>query len=313
MLALAALAAAASALYVRAMRRKNAEIARQSDELRRAQDARTRFLANVSHELRTPLTLLLGPLNDLRDGRFSVDPAARPLLDAAAANGRRLRRLIDSLLALARLDADALTLRRQRLDVAAFVRARVAAFGSGASVAGRRADRRRCRGAGGVRPGAPRDGRLQRRPRTRSRSRRRGGRVRVHVAPRDGGAEITVAGHGRRDRRGRPAAPVRPLSSRPTRRGRVAGEGAGIGLAPRPRDRRPARAAPSPPRARSARARRSVCGLPAGQADEAPADAPAETPASLASGRRPRRRRDGGARPRGAGPPRRPTTARSYS
>ena len=139
LLAVGALAAAGGGLYVRMVRRKNAEIARGAAEiargaadLERASATRTRFLANVSHELRTPLTLLLGPLDDLRRGRFAVAPEAQPLLDRAAANGVRLRHLIDDLLSLARLDAHALALRRERLDAHAFARARVAAFGSAA-------------------------------------------------------------------------------------------------------------------------------------------------------------------------------------
>ena len=102
----------------------------QAERLREMDVAKGRFFANVSHELRTPLALLLGPIQDLRRGRFAIDPEAAPLLDRAAANGRRLQRLVEDLLALAQADAGGLTLRRQRLDLAAFTAARVAAFGS---------------------------------------------------------------------------------------------------------------------------------------------------------------------------------------
>ena len=102
----------------------------QAERLREMDAAKGRFFANVSHELRTPLALLLGPIQDLRRGRFAVDPEAAPLLDRAAANGRRLQRLVEDLLTLTQADGGALTLRRRRFDLVGFVRDRVAAFGS---------------------------------------------------------------------------------------------------------------------------------------------------------------------------------------
>ena len=195
LVAAGALAAAATGAYVRAMRRKNAEIARQAADLARAGAARTRFLANVSHELRTPLTLLLGPLDDLRSGRFAVAPEARPLLDRAAVNGHRLRRLIDDLLALARLDADALALRRERLDLAAFARDRVAAFGSAADSAGVDLAFEGTPAPVAFDP-AQVETAVYNVVANAVKFTPAGGRVRVRVAPADGGAVVVVADSG---------------------------------------------------------------------------------------------------------------------
>ncbi len=66
--------------------------------------AKTTFLTNVSHEFRTPLTLLLGPLDDA----LSVaepDSVLADRLTTAGRNGRRLQRLVDSLLDFSRIEA----------------------------------------------------------------------------------------------------------------------------------------------------------------------------------------------------------------
>lgn len=119
-----------------ALRTEKQKTEAQAEQLRELDAAKGRFFSNVSHELRTPLALLLGPLRDLRRGRFDVAPEARPLLDRAEANGRRLQRLVEDLLTLTQADGGALTLRRRRLDLVGFVRDRVSAFGSSPVAAG---------------------------------------------------------------------------------------------------------------------------------------------------------------------------------
>ncbi len=228
-LLLAAAAAAGGAVYVRATRRRAVQSRRQADALRRANAAQTRFLANISHELRTPLTLLLGPLDDLRDGRFAIAPEARPLLEAAAANGQRLRRLIDDLLTLARADAGALALRRQRLDVAAFARDRVAAFGSAAAAVGVDLAADGETAVVAVDPGML-ETVLYNLVANAVKFTTAGGQVRVATRPLRGGAEITVSDTGA----GIAADDLERLFDRfyqaDTAQAR-AGEGAGIGLA----------------------------------------------------------------------------------
>ena len=66
--------------------------------------AKTMFFSNVSHELRTPLTLLLGPVNDVL-GRDALDQDDRELLQIAQRGGRRLLKLVNSLLEFSRIEA----------------------------------------------------------------------------------------------------------------------------------------------------------------------------------------------------------------
>ena len=78
----------------------------QTERLEELDRAKTRFFANVSHELRTPLTLTIGPLEDLRaelQGRAHVDPPRQ--LEMALRNSRRLLRLVNQLLDVAKLEA----------------------------------------------------------------------------------------------------------------------------------------------------------------------------------------------------------------
>lgn len=106
------------------------QIEEQADALRQANILKSRFLANISHEFRTPLTLTFGPIEDLLAGRFKVQPEARPHLQRAQRNGKRLLRLINQLLDLARLDAQVLQLNLTQSDIVAFVRQRLSAFES---------------------------------------------------------------------------------------------------------------------------------------------------------------------------------------
>ena len=78
------------------------------DRSREAAIERTRadFVANASHELRTPLASLLGFIETLR-GPAADDPAAQQrFLGIMAEQGERMRRLIDDLLSLSRIEMD---------------------------------------------------------------------------------------------------------------------------------------------------------------------------------------------------------------
>lgn len=99
----------------------NEELERLYARTRELDELKTRFFANVSHELRTPLTLILGPLARLRDGA-SLDDADRHNLDIALRNARWLRRQVDDLLDLAKLDAGYVQARYVRFDLARWMR-----------------------------------------------------------------------------------------------------------------------------------------------------------------------------------------------
>ncbi len=78
------------------------------------------FVANVSHELRTPLTSISGYvetlLEDERTGLFFT-PQVREFLEAIYKSARRMGRLTDDLLAMAKVDSGEQKLRPQPVDV----------------------------------------------------------------------------------------------------------------------------------------------------------------------------------------------------
>jgi two-component system phosphate regulon sensor histidine kinase PhoR len=78
------------------------------------------FVANVSHELRTPLTSISGYvetlLEDERTGLFFT-PQVREFLEAIYKSARRMGRLTDDLLAMAKVDSGEQKLRPQPVEV----------------------------------------------------------------------------------------------------------------------------------------------------------------------------------------------------
>ncbi len=93
----------------------------QAARLVELDQAKSRFFTNVSHEFRTPLTLSIGPLEDL-ERLPDLPPQGRSYVDLALRNSRRMLRLINQLLDVARLEAGELRLDSACHDLAAFVR-----------------------------------------------------------------------------------------------------------------------------------------------------------------------------------------------
>ena len=83
------------------------------------------FVANVSHELRTPLTSISGYvetlLEDERMGPFFT-PQVREFLDAIYKSAKRMGRLTDDLLAMAKVDSGQQKLRPQPVEVSILLR-----------------------------------------------------------------------------------------------------------------------------------------------------------------------------------------------
>lgn len=77
-----------------------------------AQQAQRDFLANVSHDLRTPLTSIQGFSQAIAEGVASDPAAAQRAAQIIRDETARLHRMVESLLDLARLDADQVNMRR---------------------------------------------------------------------------------------------------------------------------------------------------------------------------------------------------------
>ncbi|QFU90900.1 ATP-binding protein [Amycolatopsis sp. YIM 10] len=97
--------------------------------------AKTRFFQNVSHEFRTPLTLLLGPLEALLEQGILPADQQRVMTEALRA-ARRLQRLVDTLLDVARAESGRLRAHWEPADPARLTAECAAMFGSAAEQAG---------------------------------------------------------------------------------------------------------------------------------------------------------------------------------
>jgi two-component system sensor histidine kinase KdpD len=116
---LAAFAAQATAALER---RRLVRAAAEAESLAAADKMRTALLAAVSHDLRTPLAAAKAAVGTLRDPELDVSAADRAeLLEAAEESLDRLARLVENLLDMSRLQAGALKLDLEPVDLAEIV------------------------------------------------------------------------------------------------------------------------------------------------------------------------------------------------
>ncbi|OLF11332.1 sensor histidine kinase [Actinophytocola xanthii] len=108
-------------------------LAEANAELQKLDAMRNRFIATVSHELRTPLTSILSLTQVLGDD--DLVPGGREIVATIERNGQRLLDLIETLLAFAKIEGDAIRLNLTEVDPAELVRTCRAAIEPAASAA----------------------------------------------------------------------------------------------------------------------------------------------------------------------------------
>ena len=93
----------------------------RAESLAELDRAKTAFFSNISHEFRTPLTLMLGPVEDLLAHRNTeLPPTVAGQLEVVNRNGRRLLRLVNSLLEFSTIEAGRARAAYEPTDLAAF-------------------------------------------------------------------------------------------------------------------------------------------------------------------------------------------------
>ncbi|RKH52209.1 response regulator [Corallococcus interemptor] len=106
----------------------------RAEELAALDRAKTAFFSNISHELRTPLTLLLGPTEDaLASPERALQGEA---LETVHRNAVRLRKLVNTLLDFARIEAGRVRATYEPTDLAALTAGLASAFRSAIERAG---------------------------------------------------------------------------------------------------------------------------------------------------------------------------------
>ena len=129
----------ADALVAGLVTRLEAARAREVAAVRRATEAKNRFLSRMSHELRTPLNAILGFTQLLQledDGRHGES------LHHIAQAGEHLVGLIDEVLDISRIEEGELRLRPEEIDLAVLLDDALALVGAQAAERGLRVERR---------------------------------------------------------------------------------------------------------------------------------------------------------------------------
>ncbi|MFI5255688.1 MAG: sensor histidine kinase [Gemmatimonadales bacterium] len=101
---------------------RSLELERLYSDVKRANQAKSEFLANVSHELRTPLNAIVGFVELLRDGFYGdLSPRQIPPVDRIAASATHLRHLVDQVLDIAKIAAGRLEVHAETIVLRPFV------------------------------------------------------------------------------------------------------------------------------------------------------------------------------------------------
>jgi signal transduction histidine kinase len=102
----------------RALAESEAQLRDKNTELEQQSRLRAEFISIAAHELRTPLTSIVGYLDLFSEGRFGELPApiARPLASVRR-NAHRLRRLVEDMLDVSRIEGGRMQLRVSQVDL----------------------------------------------------------------------------------------------------------------------------------------------------------------------------------------------------
>jgi two-component system sensor histidine kinase KdpD len=112
------LEAFASQAAVAIERAQLAEMARQAQLSQETEKLQTALLNSISHDLRTPLVSITGAISTLRDESTRLDDETRQsLLDTAGEEADRLNRLVGNLLNMSRIEAGAMRIALEPVDV----------------------------------------------------------------------------------------------------------------------------------------------------------------------------------------------------
>lgn len=101
---------------------RSVELERLYRDVKRANQAKSEFLANVSHELRTPLNAIVGFVELLREGFYGdLSPRQIQPVDRIAVSATHLRHLVDQVLDIAKIAAGRLEVHSESIVLRPFV------------------------------------------------------------------------------------------------------------------------------------------------------------------------------------------------
>jgi signal transduction histidine kinase len=107
----------------RALAESEAQLRTKNIELERQSKIKSDFISIAAHELRTPLTSIVGYLDLFSEGRFGdLPPMLERPISSVRRNAHRLKRLVDDMLDVSRIEAGRMVLRREHVDLGEVVR-----------------------------------------------------------------------------------------------------------------------------------------------------------------------------------------------
>ncbi len=107
----------------------------QAQELQQLDDMKSRFFSNISHELRTPVTLISAPIEDfIRNAADQLTTASKERLNLVLRNANKLKRLVEEILELSRIDNQRVKLQEKAISPTALCQQLFEAYRSGASL-----------------------------------------------------------------------------------------------------------------------------------------------------------------------------------
>ncbi len=101
------------------IQQKNELLNQQTEKLVQLNDARTQLYANITHEFRTPLTVILGMADTLESKKLS---GIEKSLEMIKRNGKKLLRLVNEMLDLAKLESGTMELHLVQTNIVPFVK-----------------------------------------------------------------------------------------------------------------------------------------------------------------------------------------------
>jgi signal transduction histidine kinase len=97
---------------------RNQRLELQRDELRRASQLKSEFLASMSHELRTPLNAIIGHTQNILDGLYGqLEPQLHIISRRIEQNSKQLLMLINDILDLAKIEAGEMPVSIQEVEL----------------------------------------------------------------------------------------------------------------------------------------------------------------------------------------------------
>jgi signal transduction histidine kinase/DNA-binding response OmpR family regulator len=110
------------------LQKKNDEILEESEQLKKAEESRSKWFINVAHELRTPLSLIKGPIHHISE-QESLTVVSEKLLKIVDRNVDQLERLIGEVLDLSKMEAGMRKLQKVNVHLTDWLEIQIKKFG----------------------------------------------------------------------------------------------------------------------------------------------------------------------------------------